>query len=491
MVRRTGSQGLVCAALVVLLLPSAVPEAGPPTRFIVGFADAVPAHGSTWQGARVVDATPPLRFVVVESYERERFAARAQAQAGVRYVALDGPVHGLEAWDPLAGQQYGLAQIGAFGAWNVTTGTGASICVVDTGVRHTHEDLVGGRYRGGWDFVNADADPWDDHGHGTHVAGIAAATTGNGLGIAGVAQADVYAVKVLNRFNTGTWSNVANGILWCANEAPGRTVINLSLGGSNPPQALSDAIDHARAAGKLLVAASGNGGCLNCVLWPAKHPDVVAVTCTNATEAACSLSSRGPEATLAAPGAGILSLDVTADDAYRTMTGTSMSAPHASGVAALVWSHWPDLTALEVEHRLLAAAHDLGPSGHDDAYGHGRVDAPCALTCAVAPPLAPAGLTATREGLDQVRLAWHAPTDPWLRYVTGYTVWRADAPGGPYEAVAHLGVVLEHVDTAPPLGSRYYVVTARNVGGDSTASAEACHSPTPLAVLPCVPAPPT
>ncbi|HET6398079.1 MAG TPA: S8 family serine peptidase, partial [Candidatus Thermoplasmatota archaeon] len=176
-------------------------------------------------------------------------------------------------------------------------------------------------------------------------------------------------------------------ILWCADHAPRNTVINLSLGTSQYSRVVAAAAGYAyREKGQLLVAAAGNSGCHGCIGLPAALPEAIAVTCTAQDQSVCAFSSTGPEADLSAPGHSVLSTlppcngpMLCSDTGYGTLSGTSMSAPHAAGVAALVWSQEPGLSNGGLRERLQRTAADLGAPGRDDRYGHGRVDAACAL----------------------------------------------------------------------------------------------------------------
>lgn len=354
------------------------------------------APGQSFHGGTIVTVNRDISFISVDTSDPVGFLSATATDPNVRYSeedpeqAMISPIFSDDSFshtpigfvpnDPLFVTQYGLTQVRAPQAWTTTLGTrSAAVCIVDTGVRYTHEDLVGERWRGGYDFVNNDADPWDDNGHGTHVAGIAAATTNNLKGVAGVGQVDIYGVKVLSSGGGGSWAGVANGIVWCANNAPRTTVISMSLGGSGFSQAVQDAARYAVAQGQLLVAAAGNGACNNCVGYPAKLAEVVAVTCTSVGETLCWFSSTGPEAEIAAPGDSTMSAYNTANNAYVALSGTSMSTPHVSGAAALVWSVNTGLTNAQLRTRLQATAQDLGPPGRDVDFGYGELDVKCLL----------------------------------------------------------------------------------------------------------------
>jgi len=400
--RSTTTTRAACLALALLVLaPSFGATArAAETRYVLHLRGEPSADvGSSFDGARVVAVNAPIQRVSVVSTDPS-FPQRAAADPRVESVEaaptltllLDEAATPVAPNDPSFADQEGLAQIHAGLAW-ATAGFGdaanASLCVVDTGVRYTHEDLNGTRWMGGHDFVNGDDDPMDDNGHGTHVSGIAAATVDNGLGIAGVANVSLYGVKVLDFAGMGSMDVIAQGVTWCVGHTPPRTVISMSLGGEADSSALDDAVAYAAAHGKLVVAASGNEGCNDCVLFPARLPDVIAVSCVDGSDLPCSFSSKGPQVAIAAPGEGVLSTWDGDDSSYASLSGTSMSTAFVSGSLALAWSANPDLTAAQLRARLLATARDVGARGHDDATGAGVLDADClvrdAAPCGDAP----------------------------------------------------------------------------------------------------------
>jgi lambda repressor-like predicted transcriptional regulator len=282
--------------------------------------------------------------------------------------------------------QWGLTKIQAPGAWDQTTGTSdLIIAIVDTGVDLNHPDL-NGKIVPGWDFVNDDESAQDDHGHGTHVAGIAAAETNNGQGVAGVSWgARIMPIKVLDRNGDGYYSDVARGVLYACNH--GAQIINLSLGGDTPSNTLEDALEQAYQDGCLIVAAAGNSG-RNEVDYPARYPEAMAVAATDRYDDHAPFSDYGPQIEVAAPGVDIYStLWVRPNNHdYGYKTGTSMSTPHVAGLAALLWSVCPQLTNTEVRSVIESTATDLGSAGWDPYYGHGRIDAEKAIEYAGPPP---------------------------------------------------------------------------------------------------------
>ena len=260
---------------------------------------------------------------------------------------------------------------------NGINGTGVKVAVIDTGIDYNHEDL-NDNYKGGYDFVFSDSDPFDDsyNSHGTHVAGIIAAER-NGIGGVGVSpNASLYAVKVLNGAGFGTVSWVIAGIEWAVSND--MDVVIISSNTEKDSQALHDACRNASDAGVLLVAAAGNTYRRN-VTYPARYDSVIAVTATDPDDSHASFSPIGPEVELSAPGVDIRS---TVRDGYGNLSGTSQAAPHVAGTAALIISsNLPDVNGdgvvnnEDVRLQLQSKAHDLGDFGRDDTYGYGLVDA--------------------------------------------------------------------------------------------------------------------
>lgn len=253
----------------------------------------------------------------------------------------------------------------------------------------------------GWDFINSDAHPNDDEAHGTHVAGTVAQTTNNNLGVAGVAfGTTVMPVKVLSAAGVGTYQQVADGIYYAVNN--GADIINLSLGGPDPSTTLENATAYAYNNGVTVFAASGNGNAGSCD-YPAAYDDyVIAVGATQYDETRAPYSNYGSSLDIVAPGGntgadqngdeyadGVLQntfSNTTVDWSYWFYQGTSMSTPHASGVAALLLARNPTLTPDQIRNVLQSTAEDLGESSRDDFYGWGLIDAQAALQ-SVAPPV--------------------------------------------------------------------------------------------------------
>ncbi len=260
-------------------------------------------------------------------------------------------------------------------AWEVTKGsTSLDIAILDTGVDLDHPDLDG-RLVTGTDVVNNDNNPMDDEGHGTMVAGIAAAETNNGLGVAGAAwNARIMPVKVLGLDGSGTDGDIAEGIVWAVDH--GAEVINLSLGGPGSSSALESAVAYATSHNVVVVAASGNEGTSE-PSYPGAIPDVVTVGATTLDGDLVSFSNYGSWVDLVAPGTEIVStmLEAGPTEAYGIGDGTSFSAPIVAGVALLVRAKNPTWTPAQIASRITLSASDRGADGIDDSYGHGLLDA--------------------------------------------------------------------------------------------------------------------
>ena len=250
-------------------------------------------------------------------------------------------------------------------------GAGVKIAVLDTGIDYEHPDLSS-NYYGGYDFVNSDADPMDDAGHGTHCAGIIAADD-NDLGIVGVApDAELYAVKVLDSGGSGWDSDIVAGIEWSiTNEMD---IISMSLGSDYPSLTIESACNIAYAHGIVVIAAAGNDGSRNgkgdSVDYPGRYDSVIAVAATDSNDVRASWSSTGPDVELSAPGVNIYSTLLGGGYGYKS--GTSMSCPHVAGVAALVIASEPLLLNTGIRQRLVDTADELGALW---LYGYGLVDA--------------------------------------------------------------------------------------------------------------------
>ena len=281
--------------------------------------------------------------------------------------------------EPRRSEQWSLDDLAIEPAWSTSRGAGVDIAVVDSGVDGTHVDLApklcsGVAFLGSNGIEQRGAGSVDANGHGTHVAGIAAAAT-NGVGMAGVApDARIMPVRVLDAGGSGSSSDVARGITWAVDH--GAEVINLSLGGSRTA-AVDAAVAYAETSGVVVVAAAGNDGPGGAANYPAALDTPLGVGSYDQNGAVSWFSTLGAYVDLAAPGSGILS--TTKDGRWTYMSGTSMATPHVAATAALLLAAEPTLSPSQVRSRLIGSARDAGPVGHDTGYGWGRVDPLAAL----------------------------------------------------------------------------------------------------------------
>ena len=335
-----------------------------------------------------------------------------QADASVSYAEVDRVVKASYvpndpsyatsgSWGQPYDDLYGLKKIGTTQAWDTTQGQGVIVAVVDTGIDYNHPDISNnvwtnsGEIAGdgidedqngfvddvrGWDFVGhdytqpvEDNDPYDGYFHGTHVAGTIAATGDNNLGVVGVAwKAKVMALKALDDNGYGLESGLAKAIIYATDN--GADVINASWGAEGTSQTIADAINYAHAHGVVVVAAAGNDSKSASTFFPANVPNAIAVSSLDPYDNLSSFSNFGSKVELAAPGEDILSLQA-GTGGYLQASGTSMAAPHVSGVAALIIAQHPTWSNEQVRQALRISATDLGEVGRDSSFGYGRVSA--------------------------------------------------------------------------------------------------------------------
>lgn len=287
--------------------------------------------------------------------------------------------------DPYYNQQWNLNLINLPLAWSITTGTDiVTIAVIDTGVDFSHEDLSG-IFVSGYDFVERDDRPQDEDGHGTHVVGIIAALTNNNKGVAGVAwgqRVKIMPLKIIGKDGSGTDFDFAKAVVHAVDR--GAKIINVSLGASGSSAVAYAAVRYAYQNDVVLVCAAGNeNGPVN---YPAAYSETIAVGAVTASGTRASYSNFGPQLDIVAPGgdeqAWILSTYsnyLYPNVKYAGMVGTSMAAPHVTGLIALMISQ--GIVGVEnIRNVLRRTAIDLGPSGYDIYYGAGLVDAYGAVT---------------------------------------------------------------------------------------------------------------
>ena len=354
------------------------------------------------------------------SVENNECGNSALPQDGLGYVSqAASPVQSVE--DQWAMEHVGLTQDAASSQATSSDAPPIVIGVIDTGLDWNHLDFAweniwrnedeipdngvdddGNGYVDdiiGWDFMNQDNKPWDNDGHGTFVSGIIAATHNNGAGIDGIdPKARVMVLKALNNFGRTRASYVAQAIVYGADN--GARILNLSVSGGEVPGVVIDAVAYARGKGVLVITAAGNRGENIDRGPPGGVPGIMSVAATGPDDKRAVFSNVGSSINIAAPGVDIVSLRARRTDfmlnsatttyqardaylgddhRYYRSAGTSFATPIVSGIASLVWSNRPELTATQVQRILEQSARDVGTPGRDRFTGYGVVDAPAAL----------------------------------------------------------------------------------------------------------------
>jgi thermitase len=277
------------------------------------------------------------------------------------------------------------ADVDAVEAWNVTTGNGIKVAVLDSGVASDNNDITP-KVIARANFSNGTAGE-DNYGHGTHVAGIVAATANNTVGVAGVCPGcSILDGKVLNDSGVGSSSGLANGINWSVSN--GAKVINMSLG-VRASRTLETAVNNAWSQGVVLVGAAGNGGSQT-KIYPGAYPNVIAVAATDNTDAKASFSTYGASwVDVAAPGVNVystfpnhpfvLGTQNNRSMGYDVGNGTSMSSPIVAATAALAWSLQPGASNTSIRAKVESTVDRIPGSG--TYWAHGRVNACTAVGC--------------------------------------------------------------------------------------------------------------
>jgi subtilisin len=355
----------------------ATAESSAPVRVIVTFHE----RPSASQEMRVSSLGGIVRYrydlLPAIAVELPRGAlASLRAAPGVAMVEEDQPVRLL---DTELDNSWGVKHIGAGDVHPFNSGDGIKVAILDTGIDYGHPDL-NGNYAGGYDFVNDDADPFDDHYHGTLVAGVVAAED-NSSGVIGVAPAArLYALKVLDQDGSGWSSDIIAALDWAVSNDI--DVVNMSFGSPYDSSSFHTAIANAYNAGLVLVAAAGNEDTCppvgDTVQYPAKYDEVIAVAATDQSDNRACFSSTGSAVELAAPGVSVRT--TYPGGSYAWASGTSLASPHVVGAAALVLaSGISDANGNgrvndEARLWLQETAADLGTAGRDTLYGFGLVD---------------------------------------------------------------------------------------------------------------------
>jgi subtilisin family serine protease len=279
--------------------------------------------------------------------------------------------------DPEYLEQWAPRCIGAERAWEYEKLTGRPeviVAVIDTGIDYTHPDLVASVDMSiDYDFVNDDEDAMDDNGHGTHCAGIIAAGFNNTVGVAGLQNVTLMAVKGLNAKGVGWDSILARSITYATDH--GAKILSCSWGSFISTKTLENAVSYAIGKGVIVVAAAGNAG-VQWKFYPAAYPQVIGVAALEDCDTVASYSNYGSRNVfISAPGSNIVS--TFPNNSYALMSGTSMACPHVAAIAAMWLSaslDYVNLTPWQVMLLLASTADDLGEPGKDLCYGYGRVN---------------------------------------------------------------------------------------------------------------------
>jgi serine protease len=386
--RRSFLKGVATAAgsLSVAGVTTGHPEGTPGAdaqRALVGMADDAAVSTAT---TNLEDAATDRKFTIERENPKVGYMAvefegqfaemedRISDQGGLTYCEADVD-HELYAFSPNDDdypEQYAPQQVRAPQAWETELGEDyVDLAVVDQGTDYEHTDLQSrfGENKGTdevW-FFKDDPSPIFDgtENHGTHVSGIASASTNNGVGVAGISNSRLLSVRALTTIGSGSTASIADGIQYAADQ--GADIINLSLGAGERTQTMEDAIDYATENGSLPIAAAGNNG-EEGVSYPARFEEVVAVGAVDDNENLTDFSQYGRYLDVVAPGKSIRS--TFPGDDYGVLSGTSMACPAAAGVAALGLAANPYLSVPELRALLKESCRDIGLNWKEQGKGH-------------------------------------------------------------------------------------------------------------------------
>ncbi|OWA34987.1 hypothetical protein B9G55_14715 [Saccharibacillus sp. O16] len=353
------------------------------------------------------------------------------------------------------------------------TGAGVKVAVIDSGIApHPELKIAGGISTVGSSLSNNYA---DDNGHGTHVAGIIAADSGNGE-VAGMAPGvSLYAIKALGADGKGNLQDVLEGLDWAIQNK--MDIINLSLGGDTDSQLLHDMVDKAYNQGITVVASAGNSGTASntdqdTVNYPARYDSVLAVAAVDQNQQRASFSSTGSEVDVAAPGVDITSTYLNGE--YATGSGTSQAAPHVAGELALLKEKNPSATPAVLRSLLNSYVKDLGAPGRDNLYGEGFSTFKTNGIDSTAPGEV-TGAAVTSAASDSLTLGWTLPTDPDFKEVHLYN-------GTAVQPVVSNGTSYAFTGLTPDTDYSFRLTTVDTTGNESAGVTVKGHTqPVPVA----------
>ena len=439
-------------------------------------------------GGRIIDADSLMAEL---GYRRVELPSSITADVAISQLAGEASIQKAEVNyvvqafvtpnDTRFGELWGMAKINAPAAWDITTGSASVLVAIsDTGIDYTHPDLVAnvwtnpGEIPGngkdddgngyvddihGYDFANTDADPMDDHGHGTHVSGTIGGVANNSTGVAGLNwNVRLIGTKFLTASGGGSLWAGAQTILYAAKMKA--RVVNASwgcLGAGCYASYMEDSLRTLDAAGGLFVAAAGNDANNNDATptYPANYavPNVITVAATDSNDALASFSNYGAtKVHLAAPGVGILS--TLKGNAYASWSGTSMATPHVAGAAALMAGLRPDASPEEIKQKLMDTCDPVAGLGGKTVTG-GRLNVQRLVASAGHAPAIPTGFKGSAGGSSDVLLSWNANSETDL---AGYRL-RWGTSSGVYNNTLNLGKDITSTRIPDLLqGTKYFFV---------------------------------
>jgi subtilisin family serine protease len=359
--------------------------------------------------------------------------------------------------DPSYASEWHLAKIGAPQAWDYTTGGGVIIAILDTGVDGTHPDLAP-QMVAGWNFYDNNSNTADIQGHGTAVAGTAAAAANNAIGVAGVAGgAKIMPLRISDPSAWAAWSTTAQAINYAADH--GARVVNLSYVGTSVSSTILTAASYLRSKGGVMFVAAGNNGVLDNT---APTTVLQVVSATQESDQLASWSTYGPFVSISAPGNNILT--TSRGGIYQYWWGTSLATPVVAGTAALIIAKRPDFTPAQIDATLKSTATDLGSSGTDNYFGAGRVNAAAALA------LAAGGSAPLPTDTTAPTVAITSPTSGTMTGTVTVSTTAGDNVGVTKVELRANGTLVA-TDTAAPYTFSWNTTTSANGGVNLTAVA--------------------
>ncbi|QOX63706.1 S8 family serine peptidase [Anoxybacterium hadale] len=438
-------------------------------RYIVKFNDSASLQ-------KVYDVVKTYDYELIGKSEQRMLAVKLddlakfklQAAEMIEFIEQDHlmKLHAVPN-DAYYSEQWGLTAVNMPKAWDVSKGSNkVFVAVIDSGVERSHLEIAKADVRAGYDYIYGGSCDWDFfEGHGTNVTGIIGAATNNSTGIAGVNWNVAVIPLAVVDFSGKIYESV---VIQAINDAAamGCDVINLSIGGPDYSDAMNRAIQNALSKGCIVVASAGNDG-NSSYSYPASYDGVISVGSVNSDLSRSSFSQYNNAVDVVGPGSNILT---TADPKYsysdyEYVDGTSFSAPHVSGIAALAAARDSTLTPAKMRSLIQTTSKDLGTKGYDNYFGYGLINAGEIMKVISNPPTVPAGLTVSVTGSKQCTLKWSAVSG-----AASYTIYRATSAEGSYTKLA-TATGTSYIDSGVKSGSSYwYKISATNGVGTSAQS---------------------